>query len=55
MNTLLLSVPFDCPVRDFVALVQMFREAGYRISDTAFKIDSADVTFQKVGATENGS
>lgn len=55
MTTVLLNVPIDLAVREFVQLILMFRDAGYRISDAVIKIDSADVTFQKIGASESGN
>jgi hypothetical protein len=45
MKTLILYVPLDGSVRDFMRFVRMFRDAGYRFTDCNVEGDVAGITF----------
>lgn len=49
MKTLIVYVPLESSVQEFVQLVHMFKGAGYRIADAVFQEKVAAVTFERVG------
>lgn len=52
MKTLTLYVPLEGSVREFLRLVRMFKNAGYRFSDAVVRDEVAGITFEYIGANE---
>ena len=54
MRLLTLQVPLEASVSEFVRLVKMFREGGYRIGDAVFDGKFASIEFIRIEEQENG-
>lgn len=48
MKTLVLYVPLESPVSEFVRIIRMFKDAGYRFADAVIREGIVGVTFERV-------
>lgn len=55
MKTLVLYVPLESPVSEFVRTVRLFKDAGYRFADAVIREEIVGVTFQKIEVIRNGN